>query len=135
MPEIVAEFNASDNTVSLLPLDRVIDGPSMAVDALNGTFTATITGSGRIDYAHLTLAAGGSLAWDIYFPWSVVQMNGDIATLNLPSLPGHPSLPTFDFMKLEIYRLDGATTVDSMLRNILDVKRNPFPSYAMKVQW
>lgn len=135
MPEIVAAFNTSDVTVALLPLDRTIDGPSMAVDVQNGTFTATIPGTGRIDYAHLTLAAGGSLAWDIYFPWSVVQMSGDTATLNLPSLPGHPGLPAFDFMKLEIYRLDGTTTVDSMLRYILDVKRNPFPSYAMKVQW
>jgi hypothetical protein len=36
---------------------------------------------------------------------------------------------------LEIYRLDGATTVDSMLRHILDFKRNPFPSFAMKDQW
>jgi hypothetical protein len=135
IPEIVTEFNISDNTVSLLPLGRVIDGPSMAVDVLNGTFTATITGSDRIDYAHLLLTVGGSLSWDIYFPWSVVQMTGDTATLHLPSLPGYSTLPAFDFMKLEIYRFDAATTVNSMLRYILDSKRNPYPSYAMKVEW
>ena len=135
MPEVVTEFNISDNTVSLLPLDRVVDGPSMAVDVQNRTFTATISGTDRIDYAHLLLAAGGSLSWDIYFPWSVVQMTGDTATVHLPALPGHPTMPAFDFMKLEIYRLDAATTVNSMLRYILDAKRNPYPSYAMKVEW
>lgn len=135
MPEIVTEFNTSDVTVALLPLGRSIDGPSMAVDVLNGTFTATINGTDRVDYAHLLLASGGSLSWDIYFPWSVIQMNGETATLHLPSLPGHPTLPAFDFMKLEIYRLDAATTVNSMLRYILDAKRNSYPSYAMKVEW
>jgi hypothetical protein len=135
-PEVVAEFSASDTTVSLVPLGRVINDVTMAFDQVQETFTVDITGTDRIDYALLILADTVTFTtWQLVFPWSAVQMSGDTATLALPALPGHPALPAFDFMELTIYRLDGTTTVDSMLRHILDGKRNPFPSFAMKKDW
>jgi hypothetical protein len=135
MPEVVAQFSPSDTTVSVIPLGRVIDDVTMAVDTVQGTFTVDITGTDTIDYGHLTLTAGVSLVWEIYFPWSAVQMSGDTATFTLPALPGHATLPAFDFAKLDIYRLDGAATPGSMLQYILDFKRNPYPSFARKDDW
>jgi|GEM_PF-4780988 len=138
-PDVAAEFDPAATTpVSLKPFDRYIDDTSMAVDSVQGTFTVSVParfghpGTDPIHYGMLRLIKIGSpsISWEIYFPWSIVTEIGNTGTLQLPVLPGYATLPSFDTIMLELYRLDGTTTPDSMLQYHLNHKENPYPSYA-----
>lgn len=138
-PDVVAGFDPAATTpVTLKPFDRYIDNTSMVVDLTLGTFTVSVParfgypGTDPIHYGMLRLIKIGSptISWEIYFPWSIVTEIGDDGTLQLPTLPGYPTLPEFDTIMLELYRLDGSTTADAMLQYYLNHKENPYPSFA-----
>lgn len=137
--DVVAEFDAATTTpVSLKPFDRYIDDTTMVVDSAQGTFEVSVParsgypGTDPIHYGLLRLITIGSptVSWEIYFPWSIVSENGNAGTLQLPTLPGYTTLPAFDTIMLELYRLDGTTTPDKMLQYYLNRKENTYPSYA-----
>lgn len=137
--DIVAEFDAATAApVALKPFDRYIDDTSMVVDSNQRTFTVSVparsgySGTDPIHYGLLRLIRIGSpnISWEIYFPWSIVAEVGNTGTLQLPALPGYATLPTFDTIMLELYRLDGTTTPDKMLQYYLNHKENPYPSFA-----
>lgn len=139
MPDVVAEFDpAAITPVTLKPFDRYIDDTGMLVNSTLGTFTVSVParfgypGTDPIHYGMLRLIKIGSptISWEIYFPWSIVTEIGNEGTLQLPALPGYPTLPDFDTIMLELYRLDGSTTADAMLQYYLDHKENAYPSFA-----
>ncbi len=138
-PDVVAGFDPATTTpVTLKPFDRHIDDTSMVVDSSLGTFTVSVParsgypGTDPIHYGMLRLIKNGSptISWEIYFPWSIVTEIGYDGTLQLPSLPGYPTLPDFDTIMLELYRLDGSTTANDMLQYYLNQKETPYPSFA-----
>jgi len=110
----------------------------MVVDSTLGTFTVSVPsrlgypGTDPIHYGMLRLIKTGppTISWEIYFPWSIVTVIGNQGTLQLPALPGYPTLSDFDTIMLELYRLDGTTTADAMLQYYLNHKENPCPSFA-----
>jgi hypothetical protein len=116
----------------LIPLDRYIDSDSFSYDAAQRTFSFSLpavsgkAGTDQISFGKLQLSVGGSMTWDIYFPWSSV-VNGK---LTLPALPGHQVLPAFDFAHLEVYRLDSGSYKDMVLYS-MNHMGYPLPGYAM----
>jgi hypothetical protein len=131
-PKIVKQFSLSSSSIQLVPLDLYIDPNSLSFNASSRTFSFSLlpvagkAGTDRISFGVLHLSMGGSVAWDIYFPWSSV-VNG---TLTLPAFPEHATLPAFDFAKLDIYRLD-SEGYQGMILYSLNHKGYPLASYAM----
>jgi len=136
IPGVVAEFNPADTApVVLRHADRRIASQSFVFDAAQRTVSFQFEGSGtdRLDYGFVELHRGGTLSWVVYFPASALGTATDGSgrtVLRLPGLPGHPSLPAFDFVHVTLYRFDSAITSDGFLTFVLNGKTNPLPSHA-----
>jgi len=136
--KVIASFDpAAATAVELRHFDRSIVNDSFIIDTAGRTasFVLAAAGTDPIHYGHVELHQGGSLSWVIFFPWSAVTTAVDgtgttTATLQLPALPGHSTLPVFDFVHASLYRLDGGLSADAYLHYLLNGKANPYPSYA-----
>jgi hypothetical protein len=131
--DVVTRIDPAPTAATVLrPFDRAIVGGSMAYDPAQRTFAFSLTalpgepGTDSVDLGRLFLKQGGSLVWEIYFPGSAVE-NG---VLHLPALPEHPALPAFDYVQLDLFRLDAGTTADALYWYQLDQKGNTYPCYA-----
>jgi hypothetical protein len=135
---VFANYNPDDLTpVTITPFFPGVLEESMAVDPDARTFSASApgpVGSESSHYAVLQLMDSNTFFWTVYFPWSVVDENGDTAILHLPALTGDPPLPDFtspfgSIVAIDLYRLDSNTTEDHMVLWLMNQKGTPFPSH------
>ena len=132
LPDIVKAFSPlGSEPVSMEPLAGHIDGSTMALNVLQGSFSVSAPGLGSVGYGLLRLA-NTSKSWEVYFPGDALQKTGDTLTLALPKFPTQSGYPVFTSANLYLSRLDDGATALHMYRFLWNKRGNPMPSYAMK---
>jgi hypothetical protein len=128
--DIVQQFDPAGNgPIAMEPLAGWIDDDTMAFDAAERRFSVSAPGLGNVQFGLLRLAHAGGY-WEVCFPGTRLERNGDVVSLTLPQYPPGV-LPTFSSLHLDLYRLDGEADFVDMLRFKWHPRAHALPSHAL----
>ena len=77
-------------------------------------------------------SAFGSRSVEKYVPASALTITGGTVVIELPRMPGQVSLPEFQSVSIDFYRLDDGATAQEMYRHLWNRRTEPLPSFAMQ---